>query len=281
MVEAVEVKFKNLNKTVWYRSGAINPKKGDYVIVELDRSQECGRVMQSATGVQEGSLAEGGKGIIRVATKEDMARIKDNKEKEREARGICAGKISERKLPMKLIDADYSFDRTKIIFYFTAEGRVDFRDLLKDLVAQFHARIELKQIGVRDEARLLGGLGPCGRHLCCTMFLCEFEPVSIRMAKEQNLPLSPTKTSGVCGRLMCCLSYEYGTYKESLKGLPKEGEAVNTKEGKGKVIAVNAMKRSVIVDLGEGKQVELFYDEGNKCTACIRHTRGFVFKLPE
>lgn len=288
MIDAIDIKFKELGKNILCQTaGAVKGvdvkfKHGDYVIAEIDRVQECGRVVSGVRSVSEAEFGEGQKAVIlRIAAKEDFTKIKDNKIKARDAQNICAKKIAERKLAMKLIDAHYSLDRSKIIFYFAAEGRVDFRDLVKDLAQQFHARIELKQIGVRDEAKLLGGLGPCGRHLCCMMFLEDFAPVSIRMAKEQNLPLSPTKTSGVCGRLMCCLSYEHEAYKQSLKGLPKEGDSINTKEGKGKVVAVNPMKRSVIAELGEGKQVELFYDAENKCLSCIRHSKRLTFKLPE
>ena len=161
---------------------------------------------------------------------------------------------------MKLVDVEYSFDRSKFIFYFTAEDRVDFRELVKDLAREFRARIELRQIGVRDEAKIFGGYGPCGRVLCCKSFLKDFEPVTVRMAKDQNLPLNPSKISGVCGRLMCCLGYEYQVYKQFLQGLPKQGETINTKEGKGRVIGVNPLKRTVVVEVGEeGRQIEVSY----------------------
>jgi len=169
-------------------------------------------------------------------------------------------KIAEHNLDMKLVEAEYSFDKSKIIFYFTSEGRVDFRELVKDLARIFKARIELRQIGVRDEAKLFGGFGSCGKELCCRRFLKDFEPVTIRMAKEQGLPLNPPKISGVCGRLMCCLAYECKVYKELSRDLPKEGDKINTPEGKGKVVSVNILKRSVIVEVGtEGKQIEIIY----------------------
>ena len=182
-----------------------------------------------------------------------------NKKKIKEVMDACSKKIHERHLAMKLIDAEFTFDRSKIMFYFTAEGRIDFRDLVKDLANVFKTRIELKQIGVRDEAKMLGGFGPCGRVLCCATFLKDFEPVTIKMAKEQNLPLNPTKISGLCGRLMCCLGYEYKTYKDLMKGMPKEGEIVKTEKGDGKVVSVNAIKRSVTAELQDGSQIEVPY----------------------
>jgi len=178
---------------------------------------------------------------------------------------VCDQKIKEHKLPMKLVDAEYSFDRSKIIFYFTSENRVDFRELVKNLASIFRVRIELRQVGVRDEARMLGGCGPCGRKLCCITFLKDFDPVTIKMAKVQNLPLNPSKISGLCGRLMCCLGYEYDSYRECLKNLPKVGKEFKTDQGKGKVIAVNPLKMTVTVDLGEGKKVEVKLADGCKC----------------
>jgi cell fate regulator YaaT (PSP1 superfamily) len=211
--------------------------------------------------VSEEELKKPLKKIIRIATDVDIGQINENKKRTKDAFQICLKKIQERKLDMKLIDAEYSFDGTKLIFYFTSEGRVDFRELVKDLAHIFKVRIELKQIGVRDEARMLGGFGHCGRPLCCANFLKSFDAVTIRMAKEQNLSLNPTKISGICGRLMCCLGYEYENYKKYLKGLPKEGEKISTKDGKGKVISVNALKRKVLVELEEGKQIELDYNK--------------------
>jgi cell fate regulator YaaT (PSP1 superfamily) len=188
-----------------------------------------------------------------------MHQIEKNKKKVKEVMDACSKKIHERHLPMKLIDAEFTFDRSKIMFYFTAEGRIDFRDLVKDLANVFKTRIELKQIGVRDEAKMLGGFGPCGRVLCCATFLKDFEPVTIKMAKEQNLPLNPTKISGLCGRLMCCLSYEHKTYKELMKGAPKEGDTIKTEKGSGKVIGINAIKRCSTVELEDGSLIEVPY----------------------
>lgn len=199
--------------------------------------------------------------IIRKANPWDEKQIEKNKEKTKDLMNICVQKIREHDLPMKLVDAEYSFDRSKIIFYFTSDSRVDFRRLVKDLASIFRVRIELKQIGVRDEARMVGGFGPCGRSLCCAIFLKDFNPVTIKMAKTQNLPLNPSKISGLCGRLMCCLGYEHGCYRELSKGLPKIGKDIKTEHGKGKVIKVNPIKRTVTVDFGEGDIKNIRLDE--------------------
>jgi len=199
------------------------------------------------------------KKVLRIVTDADLKQIQDNRKKAQDASVTCSKKIEEHKLDMKLVGAEYAFDRSKILFYFTAEGRVDFRELVKELAKIFKARIELRQIGVRDEAKILGGFGPCGKELCCCKFLKDFEPVTIRMAKDQNLPLNPPKISGLCGRLMCCLSFEHKHYKEMCKGLPREGERVETPEGKGKVISINILKRKASVLLEDGKLVEVTY----------------------
>ena len=232
---------------------------GDYVIVEADRGLDYGQILSDTEAILDSDIEEPLKKIVRKANPWDMHQIDKNKKKVKEVMDTCSKKIQERKLPMKLIDAEYSFDRFKIVFYFTAEGRIDFRDLVKDLANLFKTRIELKQIGVRDEAKMLCGLGPCGRALCCAKYLKDFEPVTIKMAKEQNLPLNPTKISGLCGRLMCCLGYEHKTYKELMKGLPREGEMIKTEKGQGKVIAVNALKRSVTAELENGSLIEVNY----------------------
>jgi cell fate regulator YaaT (PSP1 superfamily) len=235
-------------------------KVGEYVIIEAERGREYGQVISEPELISETEVEAPLRRVIRVANRDDTRQIQDNKRQIKEAMKICEKKIAEHKLTMKLVDAEYTFDRGKFIFYFTAEGRVDFRELVKDLARQFKARIELRQIGVRDEAKIFGGYGPCGRVLCCKSFLKDFEPVTVRMAKEQNLPLNPSKISGVCGRLMCCLGYEYGVYKSLLQGLPKQGETINTKEGKGKVISVNPLKRRVVVEVGEeGRHIEIIY----------------------
>jgi len=255
----IEVRIRESGSVVLYDANGLAAKTGDYVIIDAERGQDYGQVISIPERLSREDLKNPLKKIIRVATQEDISQINENKKRTKDAFQICLKKIQERKLDMKLIDAEYSFDSTKLIFYFTSEDRVDFRELVKDLAHIFKVRIELKQIGVRDEAKMIGGFGHCGRELCCSSFLKCFDAVTIRMAKEQNLSLNPTKISGVCGRLMCCLSYEYENYKKYLKGLPREGEKITLPEGKGRVIGVNALKRKVFVELEEGKQIELDY----------------------
>lgn len=273
MYEVVQVRLREGGKIQYYEIGELRPKIGEFVIVEADRGLDYGEVISEPEMVADIVLEEPLRKITRIAAKADLEQIKKNREKTKEAFATCQKKIQEHALKMKLIEAEYSFDRSKLIFYFTAEGRIDFRELVKDLARIFKARIELKQIGVRDEARLLGGFGPCGKELCCATFLKDFEPVTIRMAKEQNLPLNPAKISGVCGRLMCCLGYEHRLYVELLKGLPREGERIEVEGGAGKVLSVNALKRSVTVDVGEGRQVEV----PCRCPkGCSLHRRGAI-----
>jgi len=259
--EVIQVRLREAGNTLYYDPGDMKPKIGDYVIVGVERGQDYAQVISVPENIVEEKLKKPLKKIMRMATKDDMERINENKKRIKYASQTCTRKIQERKLDMKLINVEYSFDRTKLIFYFTSEGRVDFRELVKDLAHIFKVRIELRQVGVRDEARMLGGFGHCGRPLCCASFLKGFEPVTIRMAKEQNLPLNPSKISGCCGRLMCCLGYEYQNYKKYLKGLPKEGEKIKTKHGKGRIVSVNALRRKVTVELEEGKHVELDYNK--------------------
>jgi cell fate regulator YaaT (PSP1 superfamily) len=228
----------------------------DYVIVEADRGTDYGEVVElsEADSAMQKTENDGSlKSIVRKASAEDLQQIANNKKEANEAMQLCNRKIGEYKINMKLVDTEYSFDKKKIVFYFTADGRVDFRELVKDLAKVFKIRIEMRQIGVRDEARLFGGIGPCGQKLCCVRFLKNFEPVSMKMAKTQKLPLSSGKISGICGRLMCCLFYEYKTYKELSKGLPKEGETIETAQGKGKVISVNVFKRIAYVEFEDGR----------------------------
>lgn len=257
MYEVVQIRLREAGKISYYNVNGVEINPGDYVIVEIERGIDYGQVISEVEMVLDTEIEQPLRKIIRVANREDNHQIQENKKRIKSVLVTCEKKIREHKLDMKLIEAEYSFDRTKIVFYFTAEGRVDFRELVRDIAHIFRARIELRQIGVRDEARILGGFGACGRPLCCAKFLKDFEPVTIRMAKEQNLPLNPPKISGLCGRLMCCLSYEYATYRQLLKGLPKEGAEINTPQGKGKVVSVNALTRSVIVDLGEGKEIKV------------------------
>jgi len=259
MYEVIQVRLREAGKITYFSPAGMKFKIGDHVIVEADRGIDYGQVLSDTEAILDSDLEEPLKKVIRKTNPWDMMQIEKNKKKIREVMDTCSKKVQERRLAMKLIDAEFSFDRSKIIFYFTAEGRVDFRDLVKDLANVFKTRIELKQIGVRDEAKILGGLGPCGRALCCATYLKDFEPVTIKMAKEQNLPLNPTKISGLCGRLMCCLGYEHKTYKELMKGLPRAGETLKTEKGQGKIVAVNAIKRSVTVELENGSLIEVSY----------------------
>lgn len=263
MFEVVQVRLREAGKISYYKAEDLQVKAGEYCIVEVDKGLEYGQVISDPEMMLSAEALEEPVGrFIRIATARDTEQIEENKKKAKEIYDACQKKIEERELPMKLIEAEYTFDRSKVILYFTSEGRVDFRDLVRELARSFKARIELKQIGVRDEAKLLGGYGCCGRRLCCATFLKDFDPVSVKMAKEQCLPLNPSKISGTCGRLMCCLGYEYTTYRELLKGLPREGETVNTKEGPGKVVSLNPLKRTVMVELEEGRQIEVSYPAG-------------------
>jgi len=259
MERVVCVRLRDTGQNFFYNAGELEVKEEDYVIVEHDRGLDYGQVISLKTEM-EAKSKQPIKKIVRIARENDIKQIEDNRAKSKEAFNICLKKIEEHKLEMKLVQAEYSFDRSKIIFYFTSEGRVDFRNLVKDLAKIFKARIELRQIGVRDETKFFGGFGPCGRELCCAKFLKDFEPVTIKMAKEEGLPLNPPKISGICGRLMCCLNYEYETYKLLSRGLPREGEHINSPEGKGKVISVNVFKRSATVELEDGKLVEIKYN---------------------
>ena len=260
MERKIVVKLRDFGQVYFYNAADSTVKEGDYIIVEHDRGLDYGQIL-SPQAAADSQSKEPLKKIVRLANSNDLKQIEENRTKSKEAFNACAKKIAEHKLQMKLVRAEYSFDRSKIIFYFTAAGRVDFRDLVKDLAKIFKARIELRQIGVRDEARIFGGFGPCGRELCCAKFLKDFEPVTIKMAKEEGLPLNPPKISGLCGRLMCCLSYEYETYKLLSKGLPREGERLHLPQGKGKVINVNVFKRSATVELEDGTQIEVSYKE--------------------
>ncbi|HHW91703.1 MAG TPA: stage 0 sporulation family protein [Firmicutes bacterium] len=252
MAKVVGIRFKPAGKIYYFDPGDLVLQPGQDVIVETARGLEYGEVVVGNREVDEGEIVSPLKPVVRLATPEDQKQVALNRKREKEAFEICLEKIGAHKLPMKLIDVEYSFDNNKIIFYFTADGRVDFRELVRDLAAVFRTRIELRQIGVRDEAKMLGGLGPCGRVLCCRTFQGEFEPVSIRMAKEQNLSLNPAKISGLCGRLMCCLKYESEVYEEARAALPKEGSRVITPEGRGKITEVNVLKNTVTVKLHEG-----------------------------
>ena len=234
----------------------------DYVIIEADRGMDYGEVVEinEAEEPAKGSSGEASlKTILRKVSPEDLKHIKENEQDAKEAMRQCSRKVGEYKLAMKLVDAEYSFDRKKIVFYFTSDSRVDFRELVKDLAKVFKIRIEMRQIGVRDEARLFGGIGPCGQALCCVRFLKNFEPVNMKMAKAQHLPLNSGKISGICGRLMCCLFYEFKTYKDLAKGLPKEGDIIETAQGKGRVVSVNILKRTVYAELEDGRMDKIVF----------------------
>ena len=259
MVKIVGVRFRNAGKVYYFDPKDYKIKPGDHVIVETARGIEYGTVTGRVQEISEEKVVQPLKTVVRVANGEDDARAQRNREKEREAMAICKEKIRKHNLEMKLIDAEYTFDNNKVLFYFTADGRIDFRELVKDLAAVFRTRIELRQIGVRDETKILGGIGICGRQLCCSSFLSEFAPVSIKMAKEQNLSLNPTKISGVCGRLMCCLKNEEETYEYLNSKLPAVGDTVTTQSGlQGEVASVNVLRQKVkiLVDVDDEKELQ-------------------------
>ncbi len=247
----VGVRFKEAGKIYYFDPASLEIEKGNDVIVETIRGIEYGEVVIGPRVVEEDKIISPLKSVIRIATEEDLVQAEENRAREKEAFNVCLNKIAEHGLPMKLIDVEITFDRNKIIFYFTADGRIDFRELVKDLAAIYKTRIELRQIGVRDEAKMVGGIGPCGRHLCCNSFLCDFHPVSIKMAKEQNLSLNPTKISGACGRLMCCLNYEQDFYEEISSLMPDINMEVGTPEGLGTVIETNILLQRVKVKMYE------------------------------
>lgn len=263
MIKVVGVRFKPAGKIYYFDPDKKWIKEGDYVIVETARGLEFGHIVVAPKLVKEEDVIQPLKKVLRLATQEDIKLNEDNKEKERQAFEICAQKIQQHELEMKLVDIEYTFDNNKVIFYFTADGRIDFRELVKDLAAIFRTRIELRQIGVRDEAKMIGGLGPCGRPMCCSSFLGEFYPVSIKMAKEQKLSLNPSKISGICSRLMCCLNYEHHVYEENIKELPDAGDKVSIKSTKkvGIVIDVNPLfktaKVRVMKEDGSGEIEEI------------------------
>lgn len=249
MIKIIGVRFKPTGKIYYFDPNGFEVNRGDFVVVETSRGMEYGEVMQGTKEVEESVVTKPLKGVLRIATDEDTRNFSANKEKEKEAYKICSEKIEKHGLEMKLVEVEYTFDGSKILFYFTADGRVDFRELVKDLAAVFKTRIELRQIGVRDESKTLGSIGVCGRDLCCSKFLGEFVPVSIKMAKEQGLSLNPTKISGACGRLMCCLKYEQDTYEALNRETPSTGAVVNTPDGKGTVVSVALLKGRVCVRL--------------------------------
>ncbi len=257
MRRVVQVRTGKPEKIFRAEADNLHLLSGEQCIVELDRELEFGEVLSEPEMILEAEVPKSLRRIVRIAAREDMKRQEENKKKEREAFQTCVRKITERNLPMKLVLVEVPFGRSRITFYFTAEERVDFRELIKDLARVFKTRIEMRQIGVRDEAKMLGGIGCCGRALCCATFLKSFEPVGIRMAQHQGLPLNPDKISGLCGRLMCCLAFEHELYREMRRSLPKEGTEVATEKGLGKVTGLNVLKQTVTVELEDGQEVEL------------------------
>ena len=241
MPEIIGVRFKNAGKVYYFDPDSKAFAKGQSVIVETAMGVECGEVVIANRNIGEEDFSQPLKKVLRTANEKDMEQIRKNAEKEEYAMRVCAEKVRKHELDMKLISAEYTFDNNKLLFYFTADGRIDFRDLVKDLASVLKTRIELRQIGVRDEAKMLGGLGICGRPFCCATFLSEFQPVSIKMAKEQGLSLNPTKISGTCGRLMCCLKYEQNAYEDLIRTTPRQGSFVQTPEGKGTITEVSLL----------------------------------------
>ena len=279
MVTVIGVRFRTAGKIYYFSPGKLEIKNGDHVIVETARGIEYGHVVLGNRDVEDNKVVQPLKAVIRMANKEDIAREEANRKKEKDAFKICQEKIRKHKLEMKLIDVEYTFDNNKILFYFTADGRIDFRELVKDLASVFKTRIELRQVGVRDETKIVGGIGICGRALCCHSYLSEFIPVSIKMAKEQNLSLNPTKISGVCGRLMCCLKNEEETYEYLNSRLPNVGDYVTTDDGlKGEVHSVSVLRQlvKVIVITKDEKEIREYRVDQLKFKPRRRKDKGSV-----
>ncbi len=261
MLNIVGVRFKKVGKVYHFDPVGVEYKAGDKVIVETTRGIEMGEIVVENHEVGEEAVKKPLRPVVRIATEEDFRIIEQNKQKQIEAMKVCAQKIQEHKLEMKLVEVEYTFDNSKIIFYFTADGRIDFRELVKELAAIYRTRIELRQIGARDETRAVGSIGICGKELCCSQFLGDFEPVSIKMAKEQGLSLNPTKISGSCGRLMCCLNFEQETYEELLKTTPRAGSVVETPDGVGTIEYVNLLRGQLKVKIdNEREKIHRDYD---------------------
>mgnify|MGYP004474516899 CR=1 FL=1 len=269
MTKVISVRFKASGKAYYFAPGSLEIHKGDYVVVETARGSECGEVVEGPRDIPDSSVVGQLKSVLRMADSMDLRQMKQNRADEEKAFCICEERIARRGLDMKLVEVEYNLDRSKILFYFTADGRVDFRDLVKDLASVFHTRIELRQIGVRDESKMLGGIGICGQPFCCSRFLKDFQPVSIKMAKEQGLSLNPTKISGCCGRLMCCLSYEQKAYEYLNSITPQVGSTVATPDGLGTVIEVNPVAGTLKVR----SEVESLPPRYYKRSEC-RYVRG-------
>lgn len=262
MIEVIGVRFKKAGKIYYFDPANHDTHIDSYVVVETVRGIEFGKVVITGKAVDEEDVVLPLKRVIRIADEKDKMIVAENQDLAKTALKTCTEKIIEHNLDMNLVEVEYTFDRNKIIFYFTADGRVDFRNLVKDLAAMFKTRIELRQIGVRDEAKMLGGIGPCGRMLCCSTFLGDFEPVSIKMAKDQNLSLNPAKISGLCGRLMCCLKYENDDYEKAKRELPDLGEAIKTPFGRGKVVGLNILEQIIQIEIAEKERmIEYTLDE--------------------
>lgn len=266
MVDIVGIRFKKAGRIYFFDPLSFDIKLDDAVIVETARGIELGVAASGRTSVRPEEIVNTLKPVIRLATPEDIARHRENLIKEKEAKQICRSKIEEHSLDMKLTDVEFTFDNNKVIFYFTADGRIDFRDLVKDLASVFRTRIELRQIGVRDEAKLKDGIGPCGRTLCCSTYLQDFTAVSIKMAKEQNLSLNPSKISGICGRLMCCLKYEQDVYEEIRKKMPRVGSVVETPMGRGEVIMNNTIRELLKVKINSAGEDVISYYPLEQCS---------------
>ena len=273
MIDIVGIRFKRVGKVYYFDGDGLEYKQGEHVIVETSRGVEYGTVVLPVKSIDEGEVVSPLKKVIRKATEEDEEQVKKNIAKQMDAFRICNEKIKKHNLEMKLVDVEYTFDNNKILFYFTADGRIDFRELVRDLAGVFRTRIELRQIGVRDEAKMIGGLGICGRPLCCSLYMGEFQPVSIKMAKEQNLSLNPTKISGTCGRLMCCLKNEQEAYEYLAKRTPNVGAIVKTPDGKGVVATVSMLKGIVSVTIeGDGeKEVREYTTDKIKIIKNVHH----------
>ncbi len=260
MAKLIQVKLGELRQTFGYGcADELVCRRDDIVILETEQGMEYGKVVSDPNVVCKGKVDIAQGKAVRLAGADDFKKIESGKPKAKEAMAACAKKVAERKLDMQIVGCEYTFDESKVIFFFVSEGRVDFRDLVKDLAKVFRVRIELKQIGVRDKAKIVGGFGVCGRELCCSSYMKGFHPLSIKMPKEQGLPVNPSRISGMCGRIKCCMAYEYNVYREYARELPKMGERITTPSGKGKVIDVNILKRYVNVDLGEGQVTKVVF----------------------
>ena len=261
MEKVIEIQVGEYRNVGYFDLNGVECDRDDTVIVESDRSIEFGRVVSEVQKPCKKSVDNLLGKVIRKATDGDLHQVDNNRMKAKDALNTCLRKITERKLPMHIVKNEYSFDSSKLIFFFTADGRVDFRNLVKDLARAFRVRIELKQIGVRDKAKIIGGYGVCGRELCCSSYMKGFHPLSIKMAKAQGLPLTPNRLSGVCGRIKCCMAYEFSVYRQYARNLPRMGEKIDTPDGRGRVIDVNILKKSVAVDVGDGKISRIAFSE--------------------